>query len=146
MKTNTAGLAGCFAGLLWLLATPVFAGVSYTTPGATYAQNFDTLAITGTANPWVNDVTLSGWYWVNSAGTTPTTHTATNGSGAAQDMILSLGAPGSTDRALGSQTPNTGTADIRLGLRLVNDTGETLTRFTLLHAGEQWRNHQQRPS
>ena len=29
--------------------------------GATYTQNFDTLAISGTNIPWNNDSTIAGW-------------------------------------------------------------------------------------
>jgi hypothetical protein len=30
--------------------------------GGTYAQNFDALSNTGTANTWADNVTLPGWY------------------------------------------------------------------------------------
>ncbi len=48
----------------------------------------------------------------------------------------SFGPAASTDRALGSLG---GASVANLGWRLVNNTGQTITQFTLTYRGEQWR-------
>lgn len=50
--------------------------------------------------------------------------------------VYSHGSMGATDRALGSLG---GSHVANLGLRLVNDTGQTITQFTVAFRGEQWR-------
>ncbi len=52
-----------FSGL-YLSSTRVrtVAAISITTLGVPITQNFDTLATTGTTNPWTDDTTLVGWY------------------------------------------------------------------------------------
>jgi alpha-tubulin suppressor-like RCC1 family protein/endonuclease I len=51
--------------------------------------------------------------------------------------IYSLGSAGSTERALGSIASSGNT--FYYGVRLVNDSGTTITGFTLNYRGEQWR-------
>jgi hypothetical protein len=91
------------------------ATVSYV--GGTYSQNFDSLATSGTSNPFVSNSTLPGWYIVNGdslyGGTGPFTlafpaspvatpnYRAGNGS-SNTGAIYSFGTGTEPDRALGS--------------------------------------------
>lgn len=122
------------------LAGTASAQVSYT--GGSYAQNFDTLPNAGT-NPlaWTNNITLQGWYGRRNPTAGPADidqirhDIGTSNSGA----LYSYGnAAGNPERALGSVssgTPNT----LIYALTLTNNTGSTLTEFTLGYTGEQWR-------
>lgn len=125
------------------------AQISYT--GGDYSQDFNTLA--GTTNntlnvPWTDNVTLPGWY------ATKTTYNVTDGTigGSAATFedasssvnnvgLFSFGAPSSADRALGSRATGavfSGNTPINYGVRLVNNSGRTLTKFTVTYTGEQW--------
>ena len=101
--------------------------------GVPYTQNFDTLLTSGTNNTWSDNVTIPGWY----ANRVSYRGDYTGGSGALHSMGETSGAQ-LTERALGSI--GSGTANnINYGFALRNDTGETLTAFTLTYVGEQWR-------
>lgn len=105
-----------------------------------YAQNFDTLATSGTANVWINNSTLPGWYCARN-GTNTASYRAGDGSSNAGDQ-WSYGVAGVSnvnDRALGSVASGTATP-IAFGLRFTNDTAATFTNFIISYTGEQWRN------
>src|SRR5687768_13259203 len=143
--------------------------VSYSTPGSIYSQNFDSLpnapenvSLGTTANgfgwtddnaaPPINQFSIVGWYLYH-----PTDQAAGEGGvnghqrlrigagTATTGSFMSFGSSGSTDRALGDVGSTTiaqnppGYQDIYIGLRLRNDTGQTLDSFTLSYNGEQWR-------
>jgi endonuclease/exonuclease/phosphatase family metal-dependent hydrolase len=107
-----------------------------------YQQNFNSLATSGTANPWTDNSTLPGWYASKTAGgTTVTSYQAGTGS-VTTGAIYSFGVAGVnpvTDRALGSVASGT-PGVFAYGVRFANDTGSTLTNFNLAYTGEQWRN------
>jgi predicted extracellular nuclease len=98
---------------------------------SSYSQNFDSLLNTGTANSWVNDSTISGWY------SNRTTYLAGTGS-SNTGGLYSFGASSSSDRALGSLASG-GTGNIFAGARFVNDTGSTISALNISYIGEQWR-------
>lgn len=121
--------------------------VSYT--GGTYAQNFDALPSTGTttftgtapfdlsAQP-SSAPTLVGWRLAAGTGTpTLIAGTGSANSGAAYSFGVA-GTGALTDRALG--TVASGSVIPRFGVMLVNNSGSTITQFTLAYTGEQWRN------
>lgn len=116
------------------------AAIVYSTDGAAYTQNFNTLGTSSAS--WTNGETLTGWHWIRGAGatpstfTTPATYTAANGGTAVGDQVLSLG--NSTDRAFGGQNTND-IGIIYYGAQILNSTGDTLDTFTLTYTGEQWR-------
>jgi hypothetical protein len=123
------------------------AQVSYT--GGVYSQNFDTLQ--GTTNnttgvTWTNNVTLPGWYSSHTSyGVTNATmggSVATfDGTATAANVgLFSFGTAGSTDRALGSRATSqvAGNTNIYYGVRLVNNTAQTISSFTVTFTGEQW--------
>ena len=112
-------------------ATEARAVLAFT--GVPYTQNFDTLATSGTNNTWSDNTTIPGWY----ANRVSYRGDYTGGSGALHSMGETSG-PNLTERALGSI--GSGTANnINYGFALRNDTGDTLTAFTLTYYGEQWR-------
>lgn len=120
----------------------------------TYSQNFDTLSTDiNNAQSWINDPPvdttggLLGWYaaYFNADGTQRSGTIqirANNGNSYTWSGLRSYGANDSTERAFGTYilnetVPYGGT--MRQGLRLINDSGRTLTGFTLRFTGEQWR-------
>ncbi len=132
-----------------LLAAVLHAQVNYT--GGVYSQNFDTLP--GTPNntlntTWTDNTTLAGWYankttfsvtdgtiGISGAASFDSTSTTVNNVG-----LFSFGSSSSTDRALGSRatTSFAGNNPVLYGVKLVNNTGNTLTNFTVIYTGEQW--------
>jgi hypothetical protein len=103
--------------------------------GGTYSQNFDTLASSGSSNPWVNNTTLPGWY------STRTSYEADDGTGSTGNFYSYGGGTTNpiTDRALGSITSNP-LPNITYGIQILNSTNSTIESFDLSYFGEQWRN------
>jgi hypothetical protein len=136
-----------FAGVL--LSSNLQAAVMY--DGTSYTQDFDSLEYDNASYTWSNGTTLEGWYWADPDGYTASQYTVINknsgtSSGLAnqQDYPLSIGTyTDLTDRAFGTQSRSDDsdtTSDFAsYGLQLVNDTGVTLTEFTLTFTAEQWR-------
>ncbi|NQX02576.1 metallophosphoesterase, partial [bacterium] len=138
-----------YALLAALAVCPANAQVAYT--GGVYNQNFDSLP--GTTNntlntAWSDNSTLPGWY-ANKA--TFSVTDATIGGTAAAFLptaaanpnnvgLFSLGSAASADRALGSRATAAvaGNDPVLYGVRLVNNTAQTLTSFTVTYTGEQW--------
>lgn len=133
---------------LLLAAAAAHAQVGYT--GGVYSQNFDTLP--GTTNnvlnsAWTDNSTLTGWYASKSTfsitdgtlGGSASNFDSTSGSVNNVGMF-SFGVAASTDRALGSRATSNfaGNDPVLYGVRLVNNTTQTLTRFTVIFTGEQW--------
>ena len=129
-----------------LFAAASHAQVDYT--GGVYSQNFNSLP--GTTNntlnaAWTDNSTLAGWY--ASKTTFSVTDGTIGGSAAAFDStsvannvgLFSFGSSSSTDRALGSRAASSlGNNSILHGVRLINNTGAALTKFTVIYTGEQW--------
>ncbi len=142
--SNGVGTPATSTAATLVLATVTGSQVSYA--GGTYQQNFDALPSTGTvtltgtapfdlaATP-ATVTALNGWRIGSSLGTPGLlvgTGSATNGA------VYSFGAASATDRALG--TVASGSVVPRLGVMITNNTGTTITQFTLGYTGEQWRN------
>ena len=108
--------------------------------GGTYSQNFDTLAASGTGNAWVNNTTLPGWYADRGTNGPLNTYNAGTGSSTTGSLYSFGSATASSDRALGSLASNT-TSNLTYGVRLHNDTLNSLQDFTVSYTGEQWRNN-----
>lgn len=149
------------SGLL-LMATLAQASVLYS--GGSYVQNFDSLPnapenvnLQTQASPmmWQDDTTatssiisIPGWYlyhptFQNEGGTNGRQRMRIGAGTANTGAFMSYGSSGSGERALGDLGSNTLNAtvggDVYIGLRLTNNTGGTLTEFTLRYDGEQWR-------
>lgn len=118
--------------------------ISYATAGTPATQNFNTLPTSGTqaittpfelsASP-VNATGMGGWY-VSKVGGTIANLIGGTGSGNTGGAY-NFGATSATDRCLGALAS---TNIPRLGVLLTNNTGSTLTTFTITFTGEQWRN------
>lgn len=116
------------------------AGVVYGTSGFEYSQDFNTTLASSGTPAWANDTTVPGWWYVIANGTTPSTYAIANGSGGVQNQILSVGATGQSDRALGGQSADgASSGQLRYGVQFSNATGMPLSEFTLTYKGEQWR-------
>lgn len=114
-------------------ARPVFAAgtINLTSSGAAYAQDFDSLATTGTSS----DVP-AGWEFVESGTNANTTYTAGTGSGNAGDTY-SFGVSASTERAFGGL--QSGSLVPIVGANFTNALGSTITALAITYTGEQWR-------
>lgn len=128
------------AAAVVLGASNVYAGpVSYT--GGSYTENFDAFPwYSGhNRNTWVDDLWVPGWY---ASGVTALF--AGQGqyiSETAEKSIFVFGTD-DDDNALGSQLGDPyqpWVLPVRFGVRIVNDTGQALTDFTLSYVGEIWR-------
>lgn len=134
--------AACLATI-----TAAHAQVSYT--GTPYFQSFDTLA--GTTNnttgvTWTDNSTLPGWYASKTSynvtdatiGGSASTFDATN---VANNVgLFSFGTAANAERALGMRSTSqvAGNDPVRVGVRLVNNSGQTLTKLSVAYRGEQW--------
>lgn len=98
----------------------------------TYAQDFNSLANTGTALTWTDNLTIPGWY------STRVVYNTSNGASNA-GALYSFGTTSATDRALGSVGSGS-TATIFYGARIKNNTGTIISSLKITYTGEQWRN------
>jgi hypothetical protein len=132
-----------------VMTTSLYAQVSYT--GGVYSQDFNSLP--GTTNntlnsTWTDNSTLPGWYankttfsvTDGTVGGTAATFSPTAAANTNNVGLFSFGTASSTDRALGSRATAavTGNNPVLYGVRLVNNTTQTLTSFTVTYTGEQW--------
>lgn len=103
-----------------------------------YSQNFNTLSSTTPSGVWTDNATLTGWYSSGDTGAAFTNYFVSNGSATAG--IHSYGANGSGDRAFGMVSSAVSpTATVYFGVRIVNNTGSTISSLDLSFIGEQWR-------
>jgi endonuclease/exonuclease/phosphatase family metal-dependent hydrolase len=127
------------ASFISLLATQAPSQIAIS--AGPYNQSFDSLATSGTANVWIDNVRLPGWYASKTlGGTTITTYrgdTGANNAGALYSFGVA-GVSNLTDRALGSIASGT-PGNFTYGIRFVNDTALVLTNITVSYTGEQWR-------
>lgn len=102
-----------------------------------YAQNFDTLANTGTTNPWVDNTTLPDWYAMQTIGTL-SAYRADNGA-STTGALYSYGTTATTERAMASIASGT-PGNFIYGYKFTNNTNSTIASFNISYIGEQWRN------
>jgi GH25 family lysozyme M1 (1,4-beta-N-acetylmuramidase) len=142
-------------------------GIRYSTTGSTYQQNFDSLPKTpentslgNTPAGWIDDSTtpaenqfsIEGWYLrhdlsVTEGGASGRQRLRAGTGSSNTGAFYSYGATGSNNRALGSQGSNTIATTpsatppgyMYMAARLINDTADSLTSFTVTYDGEQWR-------
>ncbi len=105
--------------------------ISLTAFNVAASENFDSLANTGTSA-----VTPAGWGFAET-GTNPNTlYTAGTGSSNTGDTY-SLGAAGSTERALGGL--RSGSLVPIIGAAYTNNTGSAINSLAIAYTGEEWR-------
>jgi uncharacterized repeat protein (TIGR01451 family) len=123
--------------VLAAFAASASAQVGLTALDTPYAQNFDTLPTSGSAQ-WSNNATILGWYQARTGtGTTIVADTGASNAG----NLYSYGAAGDSDRALGTiGSGGAAAGSFFYGVRLQNNTGATITSFDVSYTGEQWRN------
>jgi len=119
----------------------------------TYSQHFNSLPVQSTTNPtpadsWSQaDVTakLPGWFFAlgsSSGANAPFNAFTGDGvqSSATIPSVRNYGGTDSSDRALGLYVGTSSTqASGAMGIVFVNDTGGTVTSFSLSYLGEEWR-------
>lgn len=116
--------------------------------GGSYTQNFNTLPSSGTftltsAGPLsftsapISAAGLGGWSLAKYTGTGAVALFKVDAGTSTSGSAYSYGTGTNTDRALGSLS--SGSTVSRFGLSVVNNTGRTITEFTLGYTGEQWR-------
>jgi hypothetical protein len=134
MGRRFVGALAVFAMVLWSLpvaARQANAAGTISLTGATYSEDFNTLASTGTSS-----ATPNGWALVETGTNANTTYTAGTGSSNTGDTC-SFGATGSSERAFGGL--QSGSLNPTIGASFTNNTGKTLTVVSLSYVGEQWR-------
>jgi lysozyme len=142
-------------------------GIRYSVPGSTYTQNFNSLPKTPENNSlgdspagWIDDSTTSGGSQFSIEGfylrhNLQVTEGGANGNqrlragpgNSSTGAFYSYGFSGSSNRALGSQGSNTiattptsnPPGQMYIAARLINDSPDILTSFTVTFDGEQWR-------
>ena len=107
-------------------------GISLTTIGSAYTENFNSLANSGTTNV----VVPSGWAFIESGSNANTEYRAGTGSDTTGDTY-SFGATGSSERAFG--TLQSGTLLPTIGAQFTNNTAAAITSLGISYSGEQWR-------
>ncbi len=127
---------GVTAAAMVFAAAPAFAdnygSGSVALGGATYTQNFDTLASTAESSSLP-----TGWRVSETGANQDGTYSVGTGSGTTGD-VYSFGAQNSTERALG--TLRSGNLFPSFGAVFSNATGSTITGLNIGYTGEQWRN------
>lgn len=113
----------------WAASSP--AQVSITSFAATYAENFNTLATSGSSS------TLpTGWALFETGTNANTTYTANDGNGNTGDTY-SYGTGTNTERAFGQL--RSGSLVPLIGASFTNNTGSTIGGLIISYRGEEWR-------
>lgn len=122
-------------GMVWGMGTavaePAAPMVAISLAGGRYAQDFDTLANTGTGS-----VVPDGWAFLETGTNANTTYTAGTGSSNTGDTY-SFGASSSTERAFGGLL--SGSLNPTIGVEFQNDTGDAIISLAIAYNCEQWR-------
>lgn len=114
--------------------------LSYDTSGATIVEDFDLGLPSGAATPtWTDNSVFPSWYAYQSAtSAAPTNYRITSSGNSTQAQLYQYRpSAGSTNGALGTRPSGT-TGDMMTGVQITNNTGTTLTSFSLSYTGEQW--------
>lgn len=128
----------CLLTLPFLLSFAT-AQVRLTADRLTYEQNFDGLS----NGAWLDNPSADlhngriGWYAATATGV-DLTLTASAGMPQNLGRLIAFGQVGSPERAFGA-VPSATSGNIFYGVRLVNQSDQTLTRIHLAYTGEQWR-------
>lgn len=126
----------CILLTFFVAFTEASSQISLNQLNTTYSETFNTLLSSGSAT-WNDNSTLQGWYHSRTGtGTTYLTGTGSSNTGG----LYSFGSAASSDRALGGVPSSNATVGaLTWGVRLVNNTGQTVNSITVSYYGEQWR-------
>ncbi len=138
-------LATIFAALLAIAALPAItsATIIYDTPGEVFTENFDGPAEGASTVSWVDDTTVPHWFAYEPENNAPVAQLRTTSAGSStsggilQVLYRWRENASATDFAFGTK-PKTDSGALMIAMRLQNNTGITLTEFTLGYTGEQW--------
>jgi hypothetical protein len=152
MSTRFLITASAVALVMFVNVRPSRAQVVY--GGGTYSEHFDALptspenaSLQGTAGQWAQNSTIPGWYLFHpisqaEGGADGNSRLRAGPGSSTTGAFYSFGTSGQTERALGSLSSNTlaNAGDYQFtGVQVRNNTGQTITQFTLGYTGEQWR-------
>jgi hypothetical protein len=122
-----------------LFGKEAWAQLSITSAGTTYAQDFNTLAQSGSTNPQSGGIFDAGWSFLETGSNANNTYADGTGSIILGDTY-SLGVEGTNsvnDRALGMLQSSSLSSII--GFKFTNNTGFTITSITIEYTGEVWK-------
>jgi hypothetical protein len=143
-------------GVVLTCAAMAEASVDYATDGATYTENFNSLApaSAGATVTWTNNLTIPGFYMFYSGATSaspgdvdatgtwaPATFYRASASASVASTARAYAFGPDDDRTLGAM-PGTSSSqnpgDFFFALVQRNTTGQTLSQVTVTYTGEQW--------
>lgn len=110
-------------------------------PDFVYNQDFNTLASSGTGNPWIDNQTIKGWYWQSPGDRDPNVVGYTTNDGTSNSAFAtSFGTVENSDRAMGAISGSSN-RNYYQGVQFKNNTGSPINLSTiyLSYTGEQWR-------
>lgn len=111
-----------------------YAQISMLQTGSLF-QDFNTLSTSGSANPWVDNQTIPGWYWRCGVSGEPLGYFSDNGT----SNYNGRRCYGSTaDRAIGGYNAST-YSPYTYGVKLYNASSKTISNINVSYTGEQWR-------
>lgn len=141
MKTRIhAIIPGLLAFAFLASSSPGFGAVLLSGLGGTYTQTFDTLPTASGFSTWTDNSTLPNWYMRRQA-----SNTVVSGNFLTQQNIsngivpTNWGLTDSSDRSLGAQVSNAGSAPVALGVLFYNDSLDPFSIGSISYVGEQWR-------
>ncbi|MGB4204784.1 MAG: choice-of-anchor J domain-containing protein [Bacteroidales bacterium] len=106
-----------------------------------YNQDFNTLASSGTGNPWTDNQTIKGWYWQSPGDRDPNVVGYTTNDGTSNSAFAtSFGTVENSDRAMGAISGSSN-RNYYQGVQFKNNTGSPINLSTIYisYTGEQWR-------
>jgi len=107
------------------------------TQSGTYFQDFNSLSKTGSANTWVDNQTLLGWYWQFGTSITPVTYFSDDGTSSYFGKRC-YGTTNDADRAIGGLCDGLN-YPVGYGLKLYNASSGSITGMSVSYTGEQWK-------
>jgi hypothetical protein len=131
----------CFISLLLTIVSSLNAPVAYAqivmAQSGTYFQDFNSLSKTGSANAWVDNTTLLGWYWQCGTVGAPVTYFSDDGTSPYFGKRC-YGTSNDADRAIGGLCDDNHNP-YAYGLKLYNASSQSISSISVGYTGEQWK-------
>jgi len=123
--------------ILCLFSSPVsYAQIEMKQTGSHF-QDFNSLSKTGSANTWVDNLTIPGWYWKCSNPDAPTTYYSDDGTDTYKGKRC-YGTTNDSDRAIGGLCNST-YSKYNYGVKLYNSSSSSISELIVNYTGEQWK-------